>query len=116
LPESSESGLWETTTRDLSKDLHRYLPKRSIASVLDFEVRGGGYIDNIVLFAGDSDEDNETDDDDNVTNPDDNVTDPDDNITDPDNTIPVANAGADQLVTATETLTLDGNTKGRTSG
>ena len=105
LPETAESGLWETTTRDLLKDLHKYLPKRSIASVLDFEVRGGGLIDNIVLVV----------DDDNVTDPDDNnTTDPDDNNnTDPgdnNNTIPVADPGIDQLVTATGTLiTLDGN-------
>ncbi len=76
LPETAESGLWETITRDLLKDLHKYLPKRSIASVLDFGVRGGGAIDNIVLVV----------DDDNATDPDDNnATDPDDdNTTDPD--------------------------------
>ncbi len=100
LPETAESGLWETITRDLLKDLHKYLPKRSIASVLDFEVRGGGLIDNIVLVV----------DDDNTTDPDDGD---DNNNTDPEdtnNTIPVADPGADQLVTATGTLiTLDGN-------
>ena len=115
LPEITESGLWETTTRDLSKDLHRYLPKRSIASILDFEVRGGGDIGTITLIVDESEDDNNTDDDDNITDPDDdNITDPDDdNTTDPEdtnNTIPVADPGADQLVTATGTfITLDGN-------
>ena len=108
LPEITESGLWETTTRDLSKDLHRYLPKRSIASILDFEVRGGGDIGTITLIVDESEDDNNTDDDDNITDPDD-----DNNITDPgdtNNTIPVADPGEDQLVTATGTLiTLDGN-------
>jgi len=109
LPVITESGLWETTTRDLSKDLHRYLPKRSIASVLDFEVRGGGDIANVILVS----DDNNTDD--NVTDPgDENATDScDGNITDPgdtNNTIPVADAGEDQLVTTTGTVVvLDGN-------
>jgi hypothetical protein len=100
LPETAESGLWETTTRDLSKDLHKYLPKRSIASVLDFEVRGSGLIDNIVLVV----------DDDNVTDPGDgddhNNTDPDN---DTNNTIPVADSGADQLVTTGTLIALDGS-------
>ncbi|MCD6212033.1 MAG: hypothetical protein J7J02_03530, partial [Sulfurovum sp.] len=132
LPEITESGLWETTTRDLSKDLHKYLPKRSIASVLDFEVRGGGDIANVTLVVDDTEDDNNTDDDDNITDPDDgddnnntdpddgddnNITDPDDgddnNITDPgdtNNTIPVADPGEDQLVTTTGTvIVLDGN-------
>jgi len=123
LPEITESGLWQTTTRDLSKDLHRYLPKRSIASVLDFEVRGGGYIDNVILIADETDDDNITDPDDNVTDPEDgNITDPEDgNITDPEdgnitdpgdtnNTIPVADPGIDQFFTAIGTLiVLDGN-------
>ena len=111
LPETAESGLWETTTRDLSKDLHKYLPKRSIASVLDFEVRGGGDIGIITLIVDETDDDNETDD--NVTDPDEPDDGDDNNVTDPDdpnNTIPVADAGADQFVTDNGTpIMLDGN-------
>ena len=117
LPENAESGVWETFIRDLSKDLHKHLPKRNIASVLDFEVRGGGDIAKVVLIV--NDDDNSTDDDNNVTDPDDeNTTDPDDgddnNTTDPDddtnNTIPVADPGEDQFVTDNGTpVMLDGN-------
>jgi len=111
LPETAESGLWETTTRDLSKDLHKYLPKRSIASILDFEVRGGGDIGIITLIVDETDDNNDTGDDHNNTNPGDgddhNNTAPGD---DTNNTVPVANSGSDQLITATGTvITLDGN-------
>ena len=105
LPDSAESGMWETFTRDLSADLHLHLPKRSIASVLGFEVRGGGDIDNVILIADESDNDGDTDDTDD-TDDDENITDPDDT----NNTIPIADPGADQLVTAIGTLiTLDGS-------
>jgi len=55
LPDSSESGVWNTFTRDLEVDLHQYLPQRSIASVVDFQVRGTGCLDDIVLMAEGSD-------------------------------------------------------------
>lgn len=62
LPDSSETGTWHTFTRDLEVDLHQYLPERSIVSVLDFEVRGTGCIDEVILMANDSINPDEIDD------------------------------------------------------
>jgi hypothetical protein len=101
LPENAESGVWETFIRDLSKDLHQHLPKRAIASILDFQVRGGGDIDNITLIVEDT---NSTDD--NNTNGDNNITDPGDT----NNTIPIADPGEDQFVTSNGvSIILDGS-------
>ncbi len=49
LPYDTQEGKWTTTARNLEDDLHHYLPERSIASVLDFQVRGRGCIDDIKL-------------------------------------------------------------------
>ncbi len=49
LPNVASDGNWHTYTRDLQTDLARYLPGRQIVSVLDFQVRGNGELDDIKL-------------------------------------------------------------------
>lgn len=49
LPSNAEDGNWHTFTRDLEEDIHHYLPSRDIKSVLDVQVRGEGYLDDISL-------------------------------------------------------------------
>ncbi len=49
LSSNSEDGNWHTFTRDLEEDIHQYLPGRDIKSVLDVQVRGSGYLDDISL-------------------------------------------------------------------
>lgn len=50
LPEASKDGNWHTYTRDLQQDLENYLSGRQIESILDFQVRGSGYLDDIALL------------------------------------------------------------------
>ncbi len=49
LPSAANDGNWHTFTRDLEEDIHHYLPGREIQSVLDVQVRGEGYLDDIAL-------------------------------------------------------------------
>lgn len=58
LPDITETGVWTTTSRDLEADLHQYLPERSIESVIDFQVRGKGCLDDIELSSEIASDDN----------------------------------------------------------
>lgn len=53
LPEASKDGDWHTYTRDLQEDINHYLSGRQIESILDFQVRGSGYLDDIALLKSD---------------------------------------------------------------
>ena len=53
LSSNASDGAWHTFTRDLQQDINHYLPGRNITSVLDFQVRGSGYIDDIALEKAD---------------------------------------------------------------
>ncbi len=50
LPENASDGQWHTYTRNLEEDIRHYLPGREIKSVLDFQVRGSGALDDIALL------------------------------------------------------------------
>ncbi|GEM_PF-3815206 len=50
LPPEAMDGKWHRYTRDLQSDIAYYLSGRTVVSVLDFQVRGNGYLDNIKLM------------------------------------------------------------------
>lgn len=50
LPQNASDGNWHTYTRNLQDDIKHYLPEREIKSVLDFQIRGDGYLDDIQLL------------------------------------------------------------------
>lgn len=45
----AQSNKWESFTRDLQADLHRFLPNKTISQVLGFRLRGSGRYDDISL-------------------------------------------------------------------
>ena len=50
----AQSGKWESFTRDLQADLHRFLPNKTISQVLGFRLRGSGRYDDISLSSRNS--------------------------------------------------------------
>jgi len=47
LGESSANGTWQTFTRDLVEDLHRFEPANTLISINAFMIRGSGRLDDI---------------------------------------------------------------------
>lgn len=59
LPEYAKDGNWHTFMRNLTYDMGTFLPNLEIKSVLDFQVRGSGSLDDIKLIFNENQTDNE---------------------------------------------------------